>query len=188
MATLVEDLVSQGVCTPEVLEAVSRQLSAQGGGRLTDSLALLGWADEKAVLRVLAGRAGTKFVTVEKLRAAKVEQGVLDRVPPRFAEAQSALPLKVDTSSRTLIVAVADPSNQTLLADIKLVSGEPNIMPLVALEKGIQAAIRRFYYGDMSAFEVLAKELVPPRTFGRAKDTKEASLSKVFTRSPVDKS
>ena len=60
-------------------------------------------------------------------------------------------------------------------------------MALVALEKGIQAAIRRFYYGDMTAFETLARELVPPRAFARAKDTKEASLSKVFTRSPVDK-
>ena len=52
MATLVEDLVSQGVCTPEVVEAVSRQVAAQGNGRLTDALALLGWA----VTRVIAGR------------------------------------------------------------------------------------------------------------------------------------
>jgi hypothetical protein len=187
MSTLVEDLVSQGVCTPEVVEAVSRQLAAQGSGRLTDSLALMGWAEEKSVLRVLAGRSGTKFVTVEKLRAAKVEQGVLDRVPVQFAEAQSALPLKVDAATRTLIVAVADPSNQTLLSDIKLVSGAANVVALVALERGIQAAVRRFYYGDITAFESLAKELVPPRTFARVKDTKEASLSKVFTRPPPDK-
>ncbi len=187
MSTLIEDLLAQGVCTPEVVEAVSRQLTVEGKGRLTDSLALMGWADEKAVLRVLAVRAGTKFVTVEKLRAAKVEQGVLDKVPVQFAEAQSALPLKLESATRTLLVAVAEPSNQTLLADIKLVSGAPNVVALVALEKGIQAAIRRFYYGDITAFESLAKELVPPRTIARVKDTKEASLSKVFTRPPADK-
>jgi Type II secretion system (T2SS), protein E, N-terminal domain len=187
MPTLVEDLVAQGVCTPEVVEAVTRQLSAQGGGRLTDALTLMGWADEKAVLRVLAVRSGTRFVTVEKLRGAKVEQGVLDRVPVRFAEAQSALPLKVDPPTATLLVAAADPANPTFIADLKLVSGAENVVALVALEKGIQAAIRRFYYGDVAAFESLAKELVPPRTFARGKDTQEASLSKIF-KQPGEKS
>jgi hypothetical protein len=186
MPTLSEDLVAQGVCTPEVLEAVTRQLSAQGSGRLTDALALLGWADEKSVLRVLAVRSGTRFVTVEKLRAAKVEQGVLDRVPVRFAEAQSVLPLKIDAATQTLLVAAADPVNQTFLMDLRLVSGFENVVALVALERGIQAAIRRFYYGDVAAFESLAKDLVPPRTFARGKDTQEASLSKIF-KQPVEK-
>ncbi len=133
MATLLEDLVAQGVCTPEVAEAVTRQIAAQGGGRLTDTLVVSGWADERAVLRVLALRGRTRFVTVEKLRAAKVEQDVLDRVPVRFAEAHAVLPLKVDSATATLLVAAAEPASEPILAELRIVSGLDNVVALVAL-------------------------------------------------------
>ncbi len=187
MATLIEDLVAQGVCTPEVVEAVSRQLAGGGGGRLTDALAVLGWADERAVLRVMALRANTRFVTVEKLRSAKVEQDVLDRVPVRFCEAHSALPLKYDGPTQTLLLAAAEPADQAFLTNLKVVTSLQNIVALVALERGIQAAIRRFYYGDVTAFESLARELQPvPQTAG-GRDTQEASLSKIF-KTPLPRS
>ncbi|MHB8418159.1 MAG: GspE/PulE/PilB domain-containing protein [Myxococcales bacterium] len=184
--SLVDDLVSQGVCTPEVVEAVTRQLVANGGGRLTDALAVLGWADERAVLRVLALRANTRFVTIEKLRAAKVEQSVLDRVPVRFAEAHSALPLKYDEPTKALLVAAADPTDPAFLTDLKIVSSLQNIVVLVALERGVHAAIRRFYYGDVTAFESLARELTPVRSSSSGRDTQEASLSKIF-KTPLPK-
>ena len=184
MATLVDDLIAQGICTPEVAEAVTRQIAAQGGGRLTDTLVVSGWADERAVLRLLALRASTRFVTVEKLRAAKVEQDVLDRVPVRFAEAHGAVPLKLDPVTTTLLVASADPANEAFLAELRIVSGIDNVVALVALERGIQAAIRRFYYGDVTAFENLVREIVPPRGAQRARDTAEASLSKIFKLPP----
>ncbi len=180
MATLLEDLITQGVCTPEVAEAVTRQLAQQGGGRLTDALVISGWAEERAVLRVLAIRDRTRFVTVEKLRAAKIEPDVLDRVPVRFAEAHSALPLKVEPSTATLLVVAAEPADPTFRQELQIVAGLTNIVPLVALERAIQAAIRRFYYGDVTAFENLVREIVPPRVAPPRRDTAEASLSKFF--------
>ncbi|HUB05551.1 MAG TPA: hypothetical protein VMB50_01045 [Myxococcales bacterium] len=186
MATLVEDLVAQGVCTPEVVEAVKRQLAAGGGGRITDALAVLGWADERAVLRVMALRANTRFVTVEKLQGAKIEQSVLDRVPVRFCETHSAIPLKYDGPTQALLVAAADPADQAFLMDLKVVSSLQNIVALVALERGVQAAIRRFYYGDVTAFESLSKELKPVRAPAAVRDTQEASLSKIF-KTPIPK-
>ena len=180
MASLMEDLLAGAACTAEVAETVTRQLAGAGGGRLTDVLVLGGWADERVVLRVLALRAGTRFVTLEKLRTAKVDQDVLDRVPVRFAEAHSALPLKLDAATGTLLIAAADPGAAGFLDDLKIVSGIETLVALVALERGIQAAIRRFYYGDVTAFENLARKTAPPRASTRGRDTKEASLSKIF--------
>jgi hypothetical protein len=186
VGSIVEDLIAQGVCTPEVVEAVTRQITASGGGRLTDALTMLGWADERAVLRVVALRANTRFVTVDKLQGAKVEQSVLDRVPVRFCEAHSALPLKYDTPTHALLVAAADPTDPGLLGELKAVSGVPNIVALVALERGVQAAIRRFYYGDATAFDSLVKALQPARAVSSGRDTQEASLSKIF-KTPIPK-
>jgi hypothetical protein len=180
MASLMDELVAGVGCSAELLETVARQLAAKGGGRVTDALVLDGWADERAVLRVLALRAGTRFVTLEKLRTAKVEQEVLDRVPVRFAEAHSALPLKLDAPTGTLLVAAADPSAVGFLDELKIVSGIETVVALVALERGIQAAIRRFYYGDVTAFANLASETVSPTAPSRGADTKEASISKLF--------
>lgn len=185
MASLVDDLIAQNVCTPEVVEAVTRQLTASGSrSRLTDELVVAGWADERSVLRVLALRSNTRFVTLEKLRAAKVEQSVLDRVPVRFAEANSALPLKYDEATKALLIAAADPADPKLLMDVKVVSSVGNLVALVALERGIQASIRRFYYGDLTAFETLSRDLVPPKASVAGRDTQEASLSKIF-KTPI---
>ncbi|MHB1843771.1 MAG: GspE/PulE/PilB domain-containing protein [Deltaproteobacteria bacterium] len=181
MPTLTDDLVATGLCARETLERLARELAGRGGGRLTDALVLEGGADEKAVLRVLALRAGTRFVTQEKLRATKIDQDVLDRLPVRFAEAQSAIPLKFDPATQTLLVAAADPGDAAFTADLKIVVGLDNVVLLVALERAIQAAIRRFYYGDVGAFEALAAETAPaklPPQPGR--DSIEASLSSIF--------
>ncbi len=181
MPELSEDLVAAGLCSHETIARIARGLSAKGGGRITDALVLEGGLDEKAVLRVLALRAGTRFVTLEKLRAAKVEQDVLDRVPVRFAETQIAIPLKFDPATQTLLIAAADPGNAAFVADLKIVSGVDNIVLLVALQRAIEAAIRRFYYGDVDAFEILAAETAPARQASpTGRDSVEASLSSIF--------
>lgn len=184
MASLIEDLVAAGACTAELADRVVREVAGAGGGRVTDSLVAQGLADERKVLRLLALRAGTRFVTVEKLRTARVEQEVLDRVPVRFAEAHSALPLKHDPATGTLLIAAADPAGASFLVDLKIVSGLENVVALVALEFGIKAAIRRFYYGDVTAFETLAREITPLQPPQLARDTQEVSLSKIFRVPP----
>jgi CheY-like chemotaxis protein len=137
--------------------AVDQALSHQKitGQRLGDCLVELGLVQEVSLLRFLASELKTRFVSAEKLAKAKIGPEVLERVPVRIAEAQDFLPIALDAERRILSVVMAEPQNQALVREIALVTEMKEVFAFVGVRSAIQAAIKKHYYGDPTAFSAL---------------------------------
>ena len=150
-----EQLLSDGVLTKEVLSrALERQQAT--GQKLGECLVRLG-VDETPVLRLLAQELKTRFVSTAKLSQARLEPGLLERVPVRLAEGFDFVPLRLDDAG-VLYIAIAEPQRQRALEEIARTVGVPRVLPFVAVRRSIRAAIRKHYYADPQAFEHMPDE------------------------------
>ncbi|RKG88134.1 general secretion pathway protein GspE [Corallococcus sp. CA049B] len=153
-----EQLILDGVLTPEVLSrALARQ--KETGLKLGESLVRLG-VDETPVLRLLAQELKTRFVSTEKLAQAKVDPGLLERVPVRLAEGFDFMPLRLVQDA--LYVAISEPQRQRALEEISKTVGVAQVLPFIAVRRSIRAAIRKHYYADAHAFEHPPEDLACP--------------------------
>ncbi|MBZ4335454.1 general secretion pathway protein GspE [Corallococcus sp. AS-1-12] len=153
-----EQLILDGVLTPEVLSrALARQ--KETGLKLGECLVRLG-VDETPVLRLLAQELKTRFVSTEKLAQAKVEPGLLERVPVRLAEGFDFMPLRL--AQDALYVAISEPQRQRALEEVAKTVGVAQVLPFVAVRRSIRAAIRKHYYADAHAFEHPPEDLACP--------------------------
>src|SRR5436190_15573867 len=90
-----EDLLDAGVISREAIESALQQQGITGrlfGECLID----LGLIEEAPLLRYLASKFETRFVTAEKMAKAKISPEILDKLPVRIAEQKAVLPLAVD--------------------------------------------------------------------------------------------
>lgn len=161
-----ERLVEAGLVSAEAVEqGLSHQKITQQ--RLGDCLVELGLIPEAVLLKFLATEFKTRFVTAEKLARATVSTQVLDKVPVRMAEAQDFLPLALDPETRVLSVVMAEPQNAALVKEIALVTDMAEVVAFIAVRSAVQAGIKKFYYGDPTAFSALetgAGTLKSPRS------------------------
>lgn len=148
-----ELLVSAGILDAGTL-ARGIELQRENGEPLLDTLIRHQLVDERAALRCIAEVSGARYIATEKLRQARLEPDLLDRVPARHAEKLEVLPLSFAPATGTLTLAVAslDPG---LLEQVRLAAGVRVVVPIIASRPGLKAAIRRFYYGDIYAFAEL---------------------------------
>jgi response regulator RpfG family c-di-GMP phosphodiesterase len=178
-----ERLVQAGLITPEAV-AQALELQKRAGGRIGDCMVELRLISEQALLRFLAAEFGTKFVSGEKLSKVKVEPNTLDKIPIRMAEKMGILPINWDKDRKVLSVVMAEPQDTALVEELKIVAGATEVVTYIALRSAINAGIKKFYYGDPSAFALMAagdaqaakKDLAPvadlyekPRTNSQAR-------------------
>jgi type IV pilus assembly protein PilB len=151
-----EQLVSDGVVTPEMLErALERQKAT--GQKLGECLVRLG-LDETPVLRVLAQELKTRFVSTVKLAQTQVDPGLLERVPVRLAEGFDFLPVRLDEAAQVLYVVMAEPQRHRAIEEIARTVGVAKVQPFIAVRRSIRAAIRKHYYSDAQAFEHMSDD------------------------------
>jgi HD-GYP domain-containing protein (c-di-GMP phosphodiesterase class II) len=160
-----ERLVEAGLISADAIDKALQQQKITGH-RLGDCLVEIGLISEASLLRFLAGEFNTRFVSGEKLAKVKVPTEVLDRVPVRMAEAQSFIPIAFDLDDRILSVVMAEPQNQDLVKEVQLVTEAASVVAYIGLRTAIQAAIRKHYYGDPTAFTALAGGPQPLRADG----------------------
>jgi response regulator RpfG family c-di-GMP phosphodiesterase len=146
-----ERLVEAGLVSAEAVERALRHQRITGL-RLGDCLVELNLIQEAPLLRFLATEFKTRFVSAEKLAQAKIAPDVLERVPVRMAEKQDFLPLAYDGERRVLSIVMAEPQNQALTNEIAIVADVDEVFAYVGVRSAIQAAIKRHYYGDSTAF------------------------------------
>jgi type IV pilus assembly protein PilB len=181
-----EQLVSEGVLTHEQL-ARALQRQKETGQKLGECLVRLG-LDETPVLRVLAQELKTRFVSTVKLAQARIEPGVIERVPVRLAEGFDFVPLRLDDASNVLYVAIAEPQRQRAIEEICRTVGVARVLPFVALRRSIRAAIRKHYYSDAQAFEHMRDDDVCPHCGAPVKpdDFQCARCELLLIRHPED--
>lgn len=146
-----EKLIEAGLVSAEAVEqALSHQKITSH--RLGDCLVELGLMQEGALLRFLAAEFKTRFVSAEKLAQAKIAPEVLEKVPVRMAEKQDFLPIAFDAERRILSIVMAEPQNEALVKEIAIITDMAEVFAYVGVRSAIQAAIKKHYYGDPTAF------------------------------------
>ncbi len=146
-----EKLIEAGLVSAEAVEqALSHQKITSH--RLGDCLVELGLMQEGALLRFLAAEFKTRFVSAEKLAQAKIAPEVLEKVPVRMAEKQDFLPIAFDAERRILSIVMAEPQNEALVKEIAIITEMTEVFAYVGVRSAIQAAIKKHYYGDPTAF------------------------------------
>lgn len=111
-------LVEQGVITPlELDEALQRQrLTGDFLGRVLVRMEL---CEEQDILEALGVQLGMERVDLAKI---KVPDDILRKVPPDVAKFYNVVPIR-ETEDGTLIVALADPLNISLVDDLEQILG-----------------------------------------------------------------
>jgi type IV pilus assembly protein PilB len=134
-------LLRKGLVTNEELDQALAE--REQGELLGEALCRLRICFENDIARVLAEQANVEFVDIAvsgvDYRAVKL----LDR---RQAEELRAIPLRV-SSDDTVSVAVADPTDETLLPNLKLALGGYDVRLLVTTSSALRAAWAAAYGG-----------------------------------------
>jgi Type II secretion system (T2SS), protein E, N-terminal domain len=141
-----------GLLAEEQLEDALQE-GMRTGKRLGEVLLERGWLHERDLGRLLAGQKGLPFV---EIRASDAEAAALQALPEEKARLQTALPLRFEGGQ--LVVAVADPSNELVLENLRRSLGaEPRLV--VAPHGELVRAIGEAYNGIVAPQEpVLAPE------------------------------
>jgi len=127
-----------GLLAEEQLEDALQE-GMRTGKRLGEVLLERGWLHERDLGRLLAGQKGLPFVDV---RGSDAEPAALQMLPEDKARLQTALPLRNEDGQ--LVVAVADPSNELVLENLRRALGtEPQLV--VAAQGDLIRAIGEAY-------------------------------------------
>jgi len=135
-------LVEAGVLTREQMDSA---LAARSNGveRIEEVIARLGLAREEEIYTAVAERLGLEFVPkIERDIAAEL----LTLVPSDFAMRHQVLPLREE--DHTLVVAVANPFDVTVLDDLRLLTNR-DVRPVVAVPRQISEGIENSYMEKM---------------------------------------
>jgi len=133
-----EFLLQAAMISLEDLEA-AQQESEQTGARLSYILVAKGYLSEADVTSVISSEYHLPLVD---LTSVEVEERAVAMVPADFASKHALLPIK--RSGRTLTVALADPSDPTLVDVLKFIT-RLDIELMVAGEVSLRSLIEKHY-------------------------------------------
>ncbi len=146
-------LKSLGLVTEaHIQEALAVQ--AREGGLLGEILVRQGTLDSRGLARGLAAQAGLDYLDLGEVSPS---QEVLSQVDPSTARVFQVLP--VEKKGETLVVALADPANQSVLDDLAFTTGL-HVQGVVAEPQALKDAIRREYPEERVLEEKPAKGLM----------------------------
>jgi type IV pilus assembly protein PilB len=145
-------LVREGLITREQLQQALEQ--QQGSGqRLGYVLVKSGMVQEIEITKMLARQFRVPAVDLSRF---EVDPKIIKLVPPDVAVKHYVLPLKRE--GRTLTVAMADPTNVTVIEDLKFIT-RFDIFPVIAGEYTLRTAIERYYEATDAQLESLLKDM-----------------------------
>ena len=143
-----------GLLAEEQLEDALQE-GMRTGKRLGEVLIERGWIAEKDLGRMLAGQKGLPYIEVT---AADAQPDALQALPEQNARLQVALPLHYEDGE--LVVAVADPSNELVIENLRRALGsEPKLV--VAPHGELLRAIGEAYAGLRSPQPAVAPAPAP---------------------------
>jgi type IV pilus assembly protein PilB len=134
-------LLRKGLVTNEELDQALAE--REQGELLGEALCRLRICFDNDIARVLAEQANVEFVDIAVSGVDYKAVKLLDR---RQAEELRAIPLRV-SSDDTVSVAVADPTDETLLPNLKLALGGYDVRLLVTTSSALRAAWAAAYGG-----------------------------------------
>jgi hypothetical protein len=133
-----------GLLSKDKLEAALEE-GQKSGRRLGEILLQKGWIDEKDLARLLAGQKGLQFVS---LKGRGYERDTAKLLPERVCRYHNAVP--VEASGERILVAIADPTDDGALQEIRDELGRP-IELVVAATSEIRSALDEIFGGAAPA-------------------------------------
>ncbi|MBE9566950.1 MAG: type II secretion system ATPase GspE [Proteobacteria bacterium] len=139
---LAEVLVAAGVISREALERAVASRS-DGTERLDETITRLGLAKEEDIYSAVARRLGLEYVpSIDR----DIDPALLALVPSDFAMRHQVLPLRQE--DHTLVVAVANPFDVTVLDDLRLLTSR-DVRAVVGNRRAISETIEQCYMEKM---------------------------------------
>src|SRR6478672_10597968 len=133
-----EILLREGLVTRDQLaQALAEQKNTKH--RLGYVLVKLGLVQELEITKVLAKQYRMPAVDLSRF---EVDPKIIKLVPADMAVKQTVLPLKRE--GRTLTVAMADPTNNALIDDLKFIT-RYDLFPVIAGEYTLRTLIEKHY-------------------------------------------
>jgi type IV pilus assembly protein PilB len=132
-------LLRKGLVTNAELDRALEQ--REQGELLGEALVRLRICFEDDIARVLAEQANVEFVDIG---VTSVDYRAVELLPREQAELLRAIPLRLHADG-TVSVAVADPTNETLLPKLKLALGAYEVRLLVTTQSALRAAWAQAY-------------------------------------------
>ena len=126
-------LIRTGLLTNDGLDQALEK--REPGELLGEALVRLGLCFEDDIARILAKQCGLEFLDIQ---ITSVDRLAVKMLTPEQAQQLHAIPARLH-SNDVLSVAVADPSDETLLAKLKLATGH-NVRLLVTTPSALRAA------------------------------------------------
>ena len=166
-------LLSKELISPEQLASALGE-QERWGSRLGMTLVRLGFVEEEALIRVLAGQLR---LPVARIRGKSVNSELLEYVPVELAEKYRCLPLFVreEGGAKTLFLAMEDPSDLEALDDLAFQIGE-KLRPVLVAPTELEDALQRHYHSAtlMGPTEALPPVRVSPPQSPDPEDTETA--------------
>lgn len=147
MPTLGELLVREKLISLQQLKQ-ARTDQAKSGRDLSYTLAKLGYISDGEITDFLSSQYRLPAINLEEY---DIEVDIIELVAKEVCELHRVIP--VARSGSSLIVAMADPTNLHAIDDIKFLTGY-DVVPVVASETAVHAAIERYYSAGPSFEEV----------------------------------
>ena len=145
-------LVREGLITREQLsQALQEQRNS--GMRLGYTLVKLGLVEETEITKMLARQYRMPAVDLARF---EVDPRIVKLIPAEIAVRHTVLPLKRE--GRTLTVAMSDPTNMTVVDDLKFIT-RYDIFPVIAGEYTLKTAIERYYEQTDAQLQNILKDI-----------------------------
>ncbi len=173
-------LVREGLITREQLQsALTEQRNT--GMRLGYTLVKLGIIEETEITKMLARQYRMPAVDLARF---EVDPRIVKLVPSEVAMRHTVLPLKRE--GRTLTVAMSDPTNMTVLDDLKFIT-RYDIFPVIAGEYTLRTAIERYYEQTDVQLQSILKDIEAEEDLEVIEEQEDEDAPTVADDAPVVK-
>ena len=145
-------LIREGLITKEQLEKALQEQKSNGQ-RLGYNLVKMGFVQETGITKMLARQYRMPAVDLARFEA---DPKIIKLVPADVAVKHLVLPLKRE--GRTLTVAMADPTNLSVIDDLKFIT-RYDIFPVIAGEYTLRTALEKNYEQMDEQLDTLLKDM-----------------------------
>jgi response regulator RpfG family c-di-GMP phosphodiesterase len=152
-----ERMRGEGLITQAQLESATQNMRLYNE-RMEEALIRIGAVDEAALLRFVAERCRTRFVSSGKLAQLDVPEEVLAKLPLRLAEKLLAFPVRYERGGDSLSIVAPDAGDPEWVKQAGIATGQKNLKAYVARPAAVRAAIDKWYKGQIQSFAMIAPD------------------------------
>jgi response regulator RpfG family c-di-GMP phosphodiesterase len=152
-----ERLRAEGLISTAQLNATLQAMQVYNE-RMEEALLRIDAIDEERLLRFIAERCRTQYVSTAKLSRLQVTEQTLRYLPERTAEKLLAFPVRYEPETDTISVVSPDAGDPEYTKQLAIGIRARQIRAYLARPAAVKAAIAKWYRGEIQAFAAIAPD------------------------------